>query len=392
MTALLMTALLTQTGDLPELLVAADGEAITTVAQWEKRRAELERLLRENVYGDAPPAPEIGWHAEVEAPVLDGKASRTEVEIRFPHLPPNAPKIHLLLYVPADADGPVPVFLALNKGGNQTVAADPDVRVSESWVGAKTETTRGSQADFWCVEQILGRGYGFATFHQSDVDPDRDDFTDGIHPFYPELRRPNGWGTIAAWAWGLQRAADYLTRNPDVGRLAVIGHSRRGKTALLAGATDERFALVVPHQSGTGGMALSRGNDQETVRRINASFPHWFSDSFVDFGGREEDLPIDQHMLAALVAPRLLLDTEGARDAWANPDAALRTLRAAAPAWELSGGPALLLDRPLTAADPIAADTAGRLVQVRLDKPHTLDADYWRAILDYADLRLRPGQ
>ncbi|HEX6985142.1 MAG TPA: acetylxylan esterase, partial [Planctomycetaceae bacterium] len=224
------------------------------------------------------------------------------------------------------------------------------------------------------------------------IDPDKHDFTDGLHACLdyedvPERSRP---GTIAAWAWGLHRAVDYLTTDPDVDpqRICLTGHSRRGKTALFAAAMDERVALVVPHQSGTGGMALSRNNDQETVERINRVFPHWFADEFTSFDGREDRLPVDQHLLTALVAPRPLLETAGLEDVWANYESALRNLRAADPVYELLGKRGLVGDGVLTGDDEMTRDNTGELLQYRLDTKHEFNRDYWRGILDFADLHL----
>src|SRR5690606_17708744 len=236
------------------------------------------------------------------------------------------------------ATGPVPVFLALNKCGNYEVLPDPAIQYDPSaWCHDNCPQTeeagRGSAEDFWSVAYLIERGYAFATFHESDIDPDKHDFTDGIHAAYASEIPvgPSSWGTIAAWSWGLRRCIDYLVTDAAINpaQVAVIGHSRRGKTALLTAALDERVALVVPHQSGTGGMALSRRNDQETTERINRVFPHWFCDNFTQFDLQEDKLPVDQHLLVALVAPRALLDTEGLLDTWANGKSALKGLVAA---------------------------------------------------------------
>jgi hypothetical protein len=184
---------------------------------------------------------------------------------------------------------------------------------------------------------------------------------------------------------------DYLVTDPDVDAdaICVTGHSRRGKTALLAGALDERIALVVPHQSGTGGAALSRDNDQETVERINRVFPHWFSDMFTRFNDNEYRLPIDQHLLMALVAPRPLLETAGIQDRWANYDSALRALRAADSVYEFLGKKGLSGAGVVVGDEPIQGENFGELMQYRLDVKHTLNRDFWKAILDFADAHLR---
>jgi len=288
----------------------------------------------------------------------------------------------------------VPVFLGLNKCGNHTVTADPRIHIDETarrHENCGGTEARGAKADFWCVDYLIARGYGFATFHESEIDPDKHDFTDGIHAHYDLPHPPEAqWGTLRAWAWGLSRCVDYLVTDPlvDANRIAAIGHSRRGKTALLATALDDRIAMVVPHQSGTGGMALSRDNDQETVKRINDHFPHWFNDNFAKFNDNEAALPFDQHLVAALIAPRPLLETMGLQDRWANYESSLQGIQAADPVYKLLGSPGIKGTGMLEAV-PITAENSGPLQQYRLDTKHTLNKDYWVAILDFADLYLR---
>lgn len=384
---------------LPDALTMLDGTKVETPQDWtEKRRPELIALFQHYVYGFAPAAPEIEVSETVPPqPILEGKGLLKQVTIRFKNLPgESAPRIRLALFLPAAAPGPVPVFLALNKCGNYEVLGDPAIEYdAAAWCHDNCPETveqgRGSKEDFWCVPYLLERGYAFATFHESDIDPDRHDFTDGIHAAYAaELpTAPNSWGTIAAWSWGLRRCIDYLVTDPaiDPAKVAVIGHSRRGKTALLTAALDERVALVVPHQSGTGGMALSRNNDQETTERINRVFPHWFCDNFTQFDLQENKLPIDQHLLVALVAPRALLDTEGLQDTWANGKSALKSILAANRAYKLLGAPGIRGGGVVQGPAPITPANAGNLLQYRLDTKHTLNQDYWAGILDFADIQ-----
>jgi hypothetical protein len=384
---------------LPDAFTMMDGTRITTAQEWtEKRRPQLVALFEHYIYGVAPGAPEIEVSETVPPqPILEGKGLLKQVTIRFKNLPgEEAPRIRLALFLPADATEPVPVFLALNKCGNYEVLSDPAIQYdAAAWChdncpDGETEA-RGANEDYWCVASILARGYAFATFHESDIDPDKHDFTDGIHAAYAsELPvAPNSWGTIAAWSWGLRRCIDYLVTDPAINpaQVAVIGHSRRGKTALLTAALDERVALVVPHQSGTGGMALSRNNDQETTERINRVFPHWFADNFVQFDLKEDKLPIDQHLLAALVAPRALLDTEGLKDYWANGKSALKGLLLADRVYKLLGAPGIKGGGMIQGPATLTKANAGNLLQYRLDTDHTLNQDYWQGILDFADIQ-----
>ena len=289
---------------LPELLRSADGTAVEQAGQWPGRRAEILALFREHVYGVAPQAP-AGMQFEVieeDAEALGGLARRKQVLASFA-AQPGGPAMEILLYTPAAAEGPVPVFTGLNFGGNHTVHADPAIRVTTAWVrdgdgvveNRATEETRGRSAGRWQVETVLRRGYGLATAYCGDLDPDFDDgFRNGVHPLAPPSL-PADWGSIGAWAWGLSRMLDYLEADPhaDPSRVAVMGHSRLGKTALWAGARDDRFAMVISNNSGCGGAALSRRRFGETVERINTRFPHWFAKSFHAYNDREKDLPVD---------------------------------------------------------------------------------------------------
>jgi hypothetical protein len=384
--------------DLPDPLVMMDGSKVTTPAQWNaERRPELKRLFQHYMYGYFPPPPDAVTSRvdRTDPAALGGKATLKEITIAFG--PPAAPKIRLLLVVPNKRTGPAPVILGLNFNGNHTVLADPAIALPEGWVpnGANaknnraTEAGRGADAKGWAIENSIDRGYAIATFYHGDIDPDRNDFTDGIHPFYFKPGQtapgPNDWGSIAAWAWGLSRAADTLVtdRDLDANRIAVYGHSRNGKTALLAGAFDDRFALVFPHQAGCGGSAPSRTQNPkaETTKRINKVFPHWFNNTFHRFDDQPERLPFDQHGLVAICAPRPVLFTNGILDQWANPAGQFDMLKAADPVYRLLGAGGL----DATEMPPIGTPSMGTLGYCIREGSHTCNVDYWNVILDFAD-------
>lgn len=359
--------------DLPDPLIMFDGKKVVSREQWTKdRRPELTRLFQHYMYGVLPPAPKT---IEAEVSRIDpnyfgGKATKKEVTISFG--PPGTPKIGLLVVTPNKPTGPKPVFLGINFCGNHMLLDDPNIALPTAWMrdscpgcrdNRATDAGRGAQKDVWAVEQTIDHGYALACFYYGDVDPDRNDFTDGIHPFYAAPgqtgRGAQGWGSIAAWAFGVMRAVDYLVgeREFDKSRIAVVGHSRLGKTALLAAALDERIALAIPHQAGCGGTAPSRHDVGEKVRDINKSFPHWFCDEFKNFNEQVDRLPFDQNCLVALCAPRPVLLSNAQEDTWADPDGQFRVLQGADAAYRLLGSKGLdgktmpesekLLDTPL---------------------------------------------
>jgi len=294
---------------LPPLLVTADGSRVREARQWvAKRRPEILSLFERFMFGRSPSggAPTSSFSA------LDGLAKREQVRFEFARGTERA-GMDLLLYLPRKAKGPVPVFLILNFGGNHTISMDPFVERptwpegSDPGLVRSLKSERGGQAGRFSLAAILGRGYGLATVYYEEIGPDRGDaVSQGVRGVFNGRQGRDGWSSIGAWAWGLSRAMDYLVANPGVDsrRVIVMGHSRLGKTALWAGARDQRFAMVVSNCSGCGGAALSRRHYGETVKRINTRFPHWFCEKFKSFNDGEGALPLDQHMLIALMAPR----------------------------------------------------------------------------------------
>jgi hypothetical protein len=382
---------------LPDPFLMFDGSPVMTRDDWfSKRRPELKLLFQHYVYGYMPSPPKNlrATVDDVDPHALGGRATRKLITIRFG--PEAAPPISLLLVVPNGRTQPAPVWVGLNFCGNHAVLDDPKIPLPTAWMrdscqgvekNRATEAGRGTQVDVWAIENTIQRGYAVATAYYGDIDPDRDDFTDGVHPHFatpPQTRPgPNEWGAIAAWAWGVHRIVDALLLEPAVDRkrICVTGHSRLGKTALLAAALDERIALAIPHQAGCGGTAPSRGTVGESVKQINDRFPHWFNAEFKKFNSQVERLPFDQHCLVALVAPRPVLFSNAVEDTWANPEGQFQVLRAADPVYRFLGAGGLEAEK-MPETGKLIDSTLGSWIR---PGKHSMTRADWDVFCDFAD-------
>ncbi|NGM71110.1 acetylxylan esterase [Natronolimnobius sp. AArcel1] len=396
----------TPQADPPHVLEIGDGKRVESATAWrEQRRPRLKALLRQYVYGYAPPAPRRRFDVdEVHESVFAGAATLKRIAIRFPDLPEEAPAIRLALFVPTTTETPSPVMFGLNMAGNHTVADIPALSVPawarERETAAEHLLERGERADYWQVRETIDRGYAFATACTWDIHPDTPEMglTKYCWQHHGDVPGALRGGALAAWAWGISRCVEYLLEDPDIrdDAIAAFGHSRAGKATLLAGALDERIALVVPHQSGTAGVALSRheatASSGETVEQIVTAFPHWFNGYYPMFATDVGRFPIDQHHLVALVAPRAILATESTpeADAWTNPDAARLSIQLASDAWELLEDRSLS-DGELSQEGGSIPDDAPPILHYRRDVEHTMTPDYWEAVYDFADQHLEHG-
>lgn len=358
---------------LPDPLVALDGRRIATAEAWTSvRRPEVLELFRKHVYGRVPETPfRCSSKVVSEDPnAMEGAATLRQVDVTVTG-GGKALTIRVVLFVPNRAPKPAPAFLLICNRGPENI--DP---------------TRRRKSEFWPAEEGVARGYAMAAFHNAEVDPDKHDgFKDGAHALLDGATRPpDAWGTIAAWAWGASRVMDYLETDKDVARdrVGVIGHSRGGKTALWAGAQDERFALVVSNDSGCTGASLSRRkfDGKESVARINKGFPHWFCETYKAYDGRESELPVDQHLLVALIAPRAVAIGSADQDLWADPRGEFLSAVHAAPAYALFGRKGLGTEAMPASGEPLHGD--GVHYHLREGK-HNLTLVDWKLYLDFAD-------
>lgn len=384
---------------LPDPLVLADGGRVTDAATWtRRRRPELLRLFETHVYGRTPaggPRPRFAL-TRMDPKALGGTAARREVAITLGK-GDAARRLDLLVYLPNAARGPVPVFVALNFAGNHAVDPDPGITLATRWTASShpgvvanraTEAARGSERSRWPLERILQRGYGVATAYYGDLYPDHaGGAPDSVLTLFPAEPRPHAWGAVGAWAWGLSRALDYLRTVPaiDASRIAVLGHSRLGKAALWAGAQDPRFAMVISNESGCGGAALNKRIYGETVEAITTRFPHWFARSFARYAAREADLPVDQHELVALVAPRPVYVASAEGDRWADPRGEFLAALHADPVYRLLGTDGL----PAREMPGVDQPVHGRIGYHVRSGGHDLTSYDWEQYLAFADKHFR---
>ena len=351
---------------LPDPLVLANGKPVRDAKTWNQtRRPEIVRLFEENQYGRAPGRP-AGMSFDVfdkGTPALEGKAIRRQVTIYF-SADKAGPKMDLLVYVPANATGPVPLLLNIGFSANSSTVNDPGVKVGDVWGRDKKKVPAAQGMNFGRINvaRLLDAGLGFATVYYGDIDPDfLGGVPYGVRALYlkPGQTEPaaDEWGSIAAWAWGLSRAIDYLEtdKGVDAKRVAIMGVSRLGKTVMWAGAHDTRIALVIASCSGEGGAALSRRNYGETIAHLvePTRYPYQFAGNYAKYANQVDRLPVDAHMLVALMAPRPVLLQTGDKDFWSDPKGEFLAAVAAGPVYRLLGKQGLDADQMPAAGVPI---------------------------------------
>ena len=360
----------TQTGDykLPDPLLLQNGESVSTVECWfKKRRPEIMRFYETEQFGKCPERIPRDVHVfDSGTPVFDGKAVRKQVTLYFTG-DTSAHKADLLLYLPANSQKPAPVFLMINFFPNSLTINDPGIKVGTMWnrEGKKVSASEGRSWGWFDVEKFISQGIGVAAIYYGDIEPDfAEGIQHGIRGFYLKdgqtVPAPDEWGAISAWAWGLSYAMDYLETDPqvDAKKVALHGVSRLGKTVLWAGARDERFGMVIAGCSGEGGAALSMRNYGETIQHMIAPSRYFyqFCGNRAKYGDNPNTSPIDAHMLISLIAPRPLLLQTGDTDGWSDPKGEFLAAVAAAPVYQLLGKTALQTDVMPAAGTPILND------------------------------------
>jgi len=361
--------------DIPNPLAGADGNVVTTPQAWlDQVRPRTLQLFREQVYGVRPVDKPAGYQAKLtreDSQALGGMATLKELEITFSG-PNGSGKIHPVLLIPNAAKAPAPTFLLFG-------FSTPDPLAESNIHGA------------WPVREILARGYATVAFHVSEVDPDRaDGFGDGVRAIFgTPPRAADAWGALSAWGWGASRIMDYLQTDPaiDAKRVAVIGHSRCGKAALWCGAEDPRFSYVISNDSGCSGAALARTKQGEKIADITSHFPYWFCQNFQQYRNHEENLPVDQHQLLGLIAPRLLYVASATQDDWADGKSEFDSCVRAGPVYALFGMSGL--EAPTLPA-PDQALLGGSIGYHMRTGKHDLAVSDWQHYMDFADRHWKP--
>lgn len=358
---------------LPDPLVLANGERVKDAEEWvQKRRPEILKFYREEIYGRVPEnAPKVTWEiAQTDPTARNGSAIMTRVTGRMGEKA-DGPKFNLTLHRPANATGPVPVMLNITfgfpPGGGRPAMAGKGQEAPPKGKNepAKKAPAKGRGPAFVDpVAETLGRGWAHASLNYSEIQPDRPDrWTEGVIGLTlkpGQLRpAPDEWGTISAWAWGVSRAIDYLelNREVDAKRIAITGTSRLGKTVLWAAAQDDRVAAVFSVVPGEMGASLIRRDWGETLDDMAQNFGYQFAGNLQKWVGRWDELPVDQHMLIALCAPRPVYVNGGLTDQWSDPKGEFLAMVAAGPVYRLLCAKDLgttelpPLDRPVTGGD-----------------------------------------
>ena len=388
--------------DVPDPLTFADGEKLTSPDQWPQRRKEILAIFEDQMYGIIPPRPDVMRTELIESgETLDGTVLRKQVRMWF-NKENKGPKIDWIFFLPKKATTPVPAYIGLNFYGNQEILPDKEILVADGWLrnnnkhfisdNRASEKSRGISGvpeapQYWPVQMLTERGYALVTACYCDIDPDYDDgYTNGVHVLFPPKTRPipgNYTTSLASWAWALIRGMDMIEKESaiDPKRVAVVGCSRLAKAALLAGAKDERFAVVIPNQTGGGGTPPAKRDFGENVSIQNEKFPHWFCGNYRKYSDNEEALTFDQHMLLTACAPRHLYVSSFPKG-WFDPYGEFLSMKAAEPVWKFLGLPGLPAEKWPDENQPVSSS---HLAYHRRPGEHGINPFDWECYLDFTD-------
>lgn len=368
---------------LPNALEMTDGTIVSTTEQFETRKAEILALFEEHVYGTLPKDGFTTTFEVVEqGEALDGTAIRKQVKI-IVTTEKGSSEALMLLYVP-NTDTPSPVIIGLNSNGNHAAMADESILPSYSFDTEDDtwEEKRGEKAYRWNIEDSISKGYAVATIYSGDFAPDNGKtYNSRVVSLFDEEE----FKAVGAWAFGLMRAVDYMVQDDaiDSQHIAVVGHSRLGKAAVWAGANDTRIGMVISNDSGNSGASLSRSNRGETVKSINLAFPHWFCSKYAEYGNNENALPVDQNLLLATIAPRLLYVASAEDDMWSDPQGAWNGLMHATDAFALYGLDVIPYSEVQPEVNtPVWTNAMGYHVRTGW---HDMQAEDWAYYLEYMD-------
>ena len=376
---------------LPDPLAMANGERVTDPARWlQGRRPEILKFYRDQIYGHVPPnAPKVSWEvSRVEAGEREGTAIVKRAVGKMGDKP-DGPRMNMTIHLPAKASGPVPILLSITFG----MGPRGQVPAKGAQAPGKAVAKARPPGGFDALGEVLAHGWGYASLSYTDIQPDRADrWTEGVIGLTLKEGQarpaPDEWGTISAWAWGISRAIDHLETDQAVAprQIAITGASRLGKTVLWAAAQDERVAAVFSVVSGEMGAALIRRDWGDTLDDMAQNFPWQFAGNLQKWAGRWNDLPVDQHMLIALCAPRPVYVNGGLTDQWSDPKGEFLAMVAAGPVYRLLGRKDLgvtelpPLDAPITGGDLAFHYHSGGHMAVPAD---------WKTFLDFANRHFR---
>ena len=371
--------------DLPDPLVTAEGKPVTTADQWRNiRRPQILSLFANFIYGAVPVPPDPiaqTYHViKEDKSFMGGKVTKLDVSIRFKNRKGTA-QTHIIIFIPNHASKPVPAFMMMSfdnpRGGSFQLSS----------------SRKGHLRNGVPLGLLADQGYAYiSVYHGNLVGHNEVSFGGGIHKLFfrdgQSFPKAHEWGVLAANAWTGMRALDYLETNDrvDANRVAVMGHSKMGKATLWAAAQDQRFAMAISAQSGCGGAALWRRKYGETMAKLNR-FPHWLCINARKFNDREDDLPVDQHMLLSLIAPRPVYVASGTADTWADPHGEFQSANHAAPVYRLLGKKPLAVTELPPPNQPLLNGDIGYHLRTG---GHSVDPYDWKQFIQFANRHLKP--